>query len=60
VDATVEFLEEAFRFTASTAHALTVAAGPSMLASGGAEDARPPRTAVAGYQIGTTPERVIS
>ncbi|WP_211768439.1 SDR family oxidoreductase [Kutzneria sp. CA-103260] len=35
LDTSVEFLEEAFRFNVSTAHALTVAAVPSMLANGG-------------------------
>jgi 7-alpha-hydroxysteroid dehydrogenase len=35
LDTSVEFLEEAFRFNVSTAHALTVAAVPSMLATGG-------------------------
>jgi 7-alpha-hydroxysteroid dehydrogenase len=35
LDTTVEFLEEAFRFNVSTAHALTVAAAPAMLADGG-------------------------
>jgi 7-alpha-hydroxysteroid dehydrogenase len=35
LETTVEFLEEAFRFNVSTAHALTVAAAPVMLADGG-------------------------
>ena len=35
LETTVEFLEEAFRFNVSTAHALTVAAAPAMLANGG-------------------------
>jgi 7-alpha-hydroxysteroid dehydrogenase len=35
LDTSAEFLEAAFRFNVSTAHALTVAAVPSMLANGG-------------------------
>jgi 7-alpha-hydroxysteroid dehydrogenase len=35
LETSVEFLEEAFRFNVSTAHALTVAATPAMLANGG-------------------------
>ncbi len=35
LDTSVEFLEQAFRFNVSTAHALTVAAVPRMLANGG-------------------------
>ena len=35
LETTVEFLEQAFRFNVSTAHALTVAAAPAMLANGG-------------------------
>ncbi len=34
-ETTAEFLEEAFRFNVSTAHALTVAAAPSLVESGG-------------------------
>jgi 7-alpha-hydroxysteroid dehydrogenase len=35
LDTSTRFLEEAFRFNVSTAHALTVAAVPAMLATGG-------------------------
>jgi len=35
LETTPEFLEEAFRFNVSTAHALTAAAAPAMLAAGG-------------------------
>ncbi|OLZ60940.1 SDR family oxidoreductase [Amycolatopsis keratiniphila] len=35
LETTPDFLEEAFRFNVSTAHALTVAAAPSLLESGG-------------------------
>ncbi len=35
LETTTEFLEEAFRFNVSTAHALTTAAVPAMLAAGG-------------------------
>ncbi|MEU3768205.1 SDR family oxidoreductase [Amycolatopsis keratiniphila] len=35
LETTADFLEEAFRFNVSTAHALTVAAAPSLLESGG-------------------------
>lgn len=35
LDTTTDFLEEAFRFNVSTAHALTQAATPTMLAGGG-------------------------
>ncbi|MGW4127860.1 MULTISPECIES: SDR family oxidoreductase [Amycolatopsis] len=35
LETTSDFLEEAFRFNVSTAHALTVAAAPSLLESGG-------------------------
>ncbi len=35
LETSVEFLEQAFRFNVSTAHALTVAAVPHMLANGG-------------------------
>ncbi|HEY3481037.1 MAG TPA: SDR family oxidoreductase [Streptomyces sp.] len=35
LETTPEFLEEAFRFNVATAHALTVAAAPSLVASGG-------------------------
>ena len=35
LDTTVDFLEQAFRFNVSTAHALTTAAAPAMLESGG-------------------------
>jgi len=35
LDTTVEFLEQAFRFNVSTAHALTTAATPAMLRAGG-------------------------
>ncbi|WP_432851564.1 SDR family oxidoreductase [Amycolatopsis sp. CA-161197] len=36
VESTTDFLEEAFRFNVGTAHALTVAATPALLESGGA------------------------
>ncbi|RSN18062.1 short chain dehydrogenase [Streptomyces sp. WAC 05977] len=35
LETSADFLEEAFRFNVSTAHALTVAAAPSLLATGG-------------------------
>jgi 7-alpha-hydroxysteroid dehydrogenase len=35
LETTAEFLEEAFRFNVSTAHALTVAAAPALLEAGG-------------------------
>ncbi|MFC5095003.1 SDR family oxidoreductase [Amycolatopsis plumensis] len=35
LESTVEFMEEAFRFNVATAHALTVAAAPSLLETGG-------------------------
>ncbi|MBB5851481.1 SDR family oxidoreductase [Amycolatopsis umgeniensis] len=35
LETTADFLEEAFRFNVSTAHALTVAAAPSLLEAGG-------------------------
>ncbi|EOD67659.1 SDR family oxidoreductase [Amycolatopsis vancoresmycina] len=35
LESTVEFMEEAFRFNVATAHALTVAAAPSLVETGG-------------------------
>jgi 7-alpha-hydroxysteroid dehydrogenase len=35
LESTVDFMEEAFRFNVATAHALTVAAAPSLLETGG-------------------------
>jgi 7-alpha-hydroxysteroid dehydrogenase len=35
LESTVEFMEEAFRFNVATAHALTVAAAPSLVEAGG-------------------------
>ncbi|MET8999754.1 SDR family oxidoreductase [Amycolatopsis sp. NPDC004169] len=35
LESSVEFMEEAFRFNVATAHALTVAAGPALLKTGG-------------------------